>query len=86
MFGLGKPEDERIANDRRYINGVRMGCSTALLNNPNILDENNYITKNINISNQNTSIHVCKGQAVNIFLNGEFIYGPIIGEADISIK
>ena len=32
-----------------------------------------------------TCVHVSQGEAVNIFVNGQFVYGPIIGNAEISI-
>ena len=90
MFGLGKPEDEERMRDRNSINGVKMGgvCEGlyAAKRCNNYGYEESYSSYNNNDDSNVAIVHVADGSAVNIFVNGQFVYGPIIGCADITIK
>ena len=90
MFGLGKPEDEERMRDRNSINGVKMGgvCEGlyAAKRCNNYGHEESYSSYNNNDDSNTAIVHVADGSAVNIFVNGQFVYGPIIGYADITIK
>ena len=97
MFGLGKPEDEERMRDRNSINGVKMGSVFQGLYEANKIKEkmnscncdDGYIEmkpvySSVSVGSK-TCVHVSQGEAVNIFVNGQFVYGPIIGNAAISI-
>lgn len=94
MFGLGKPEDEKRMRDRNSINGVKMGSVFQGLYEANKIkeekaaDENidEYEFSSVSVCGQETTVHVNDGQAVNIFVNGKFVYGPVVGEADVTLK
>ena len=97
MFGLGKPEDEERMRDRNSINGVKMGSVFQGLYEANKIKEQKAEDRYDDGSGyvefpsscylgSETCVHVSQGEAVNIFVNGQFIYGPIVGEADISIR
>ena len=97
MFGLGRPEDEKRMRDGNSINGVKMGSVFHGLYEANKIKEQKAVDRCDDESGyvefpsscylgSETCVHVSQGRAVNIFVNGQFVYGPIVGEADISIR
>ena len=44
------------------------------------------ISVSCSTSSTYSNIHINKGEAVNVYVNGQFVYGPIVGDANIEIK
>ena len=83
---------EYTRNDKKSkfidINGVKMGSCLApfMYRDKGKAPDDVSISVSCPTSSTYSNIHINKGEAVNVYVNGQFVYGPIVGDANIEIK
>ena len=83
---------EFTRNDKKSkfsdINGVKMGsgCAPVMYKDKGKAPDEVAISVSCSTSSTYSNIHINKGEAVNVYVNGQFVYGPIVGDANIEIK
>ena len=70
------------------INGVKTGSCFApfMYRDKGKAPDDISISVNCSSSSTYSNTHISNGEAVNVYVNGQFVYGPIVGDANIEIK
>ena len=83
---------EYTRNDKKSkfsdINGVKTGSCFApfMYRDKGKAPDDISISVSCSSSSTYSNTHINEGKAVNVYVNGQFVYGPIVGDANIEIK